>query len=60
MLCWLDLEEEQNIIEDIITFTNKPKYVDWAVLGENESRKRDLFDLHDTPQTTGDSSKRSL
>ena len=56
---WLDLEEEPNIIEEIVTIT-KPKYVSWAVLGENESRKRRLFNVHDTPQTTGDSSKRSL
>ena len=56
---WLDLEEEPNIIEKIVTIT-KPKYVSWAVLGENESRKHRLFNVHDTPQTTGDSSKRSL
>jgi hypothetical protein len=56
---WLDLEEEPNISEEIVTFT-KPKYVGWAVLGENVSRKRRLFNVHDTPQTTGDSSKRSL
>ena len=39
---WLYLEEEPNIIEEIVTIT-KPKYVGWAVLGENESRKRRLF-----------------
>ena len=58
---WLDLEEEPTIPKEIVTAT-KPKYVGWAVLGENESRKRGLFDVHNTPpQTTGDSScKRSL
>ena len=53
---WLDLEEEPSIPKEVATAT-KPK----QVLGENESRKRGLFDVHDTPQTTGDSScKRSL
>ena len=47
------------IFEEIVTVT-KPKYVGWAVLGENESRKRGLFDVHDMPQTAGDSNKRSL
>ena len=56
---WLDLEEEPTIPKEIVTAT-KPKYVGWAVLGENESRKRGLFDVHDMPQTAGDKSKRSL
>ena len=56
---WLDLEEEPTIPKEIVTAT-KPKYVGWAVLGKNESRKHGLFDVHDTPKTTGDSSKRSL
>ena len=38
----------------------KPKYVGWAVLGENETRKRGLFDEQDATQATGDNSKRSL
>ena len=56
---WLDLEEESTIPKEKFTAT-KPKYVGWAVLGENESRKRGLFDVHDMPQTAGDKSKRSL
>ena len=60
---WLDLEEEHNniIIVGEIDSVTKPKYVGWAVLGENETRKRGLFDVQDNmPQTTGDRSKRSL
>jgi hypothetical protein len=55
---WLDLEEEP-IVDKIVTKT-KPQYVGWAVLGDNEIRKRGLFDEPDATQTTGESSKRSL
>jgi hypothetical protein len=55
---WLDLEEEP-IVDKIVTRT-KPQYVGWAVLGDNEIRKRGLFDEPDATQTTGESSKRSL
>ena len=58
---WLDLEEEHNnIFVGEIDSVTQPKYVGWAVLGENETRKRGLFDVQDMPQTTGDRSKRSL
>lgn len=55
---WLDLEEEP-IVDEIILPT-KPKYVGWAVLGDNETRKRGLYDEQDATQATCDNSKRSL
>ena len=54
---WLDLEKEP-IVNEIVLPT-KPKHVGWAVLGENEIRKRGLFDEQDATQATGDNSKRS-
>ena len=55
---WLDLEEKEEEKNEIRA--TRPRYVGWAVLDENETRKRGLFDVQETPQTTGNSNKRSL
>ena len=57
---WLDLEEEEEEEEKKEIEATRPRYVGWAVLGENETRKRGLFDVQETPHTTSDSNKRSL
>ena len=55
---WLDLQEEA-IVEEVYEVI-KPRFVGWAVLGENESRKRGLFDEQNIPETTEVNGKRSL
>ena len=57
---WVDLDEEDQSDETIVTAV-KHKFVGWAMLGENESRKRGVFDeQEDTPLITSESNKRSL